>query len=169
MAPSDSVRMKIHSAIKYHLSQITAGSEYYNTIRAKNIYDPPVSLQRFNEYPSVNVIWGREDCQNRNPGSHGQVGGNIGLLHNDFVVDFDCVIPHHNDPALEQNKMLADIQKKFGIRYALPSSDGSASGAFNCFYASSEPWGTRESLTGITVSVVVWYMQLSNNPAVARG
>ena len=155
---SESMREQIFVALIAKLLTITKAASYYNDVR--QVYDPPVDLNKMNEFPSVNIIEGQETCAISEI-----VGGHGALLPNYFDVDFDCVLNEINTPRQARSRMLADIQKLLGINYQIPTPEdvGTAS---NCQYKGSAPWGVQGTrpLVGITISYRVWYRQRVNNP-----
>jgi len=162
---ADSVREKIFAAIIYGLKQITTASGYNYTVR--QVYDPPIGIDDMKEYPAINIDDGDENCANSSTGNHLQTGGNEALLHNSFTVILDCVVSDINFPRKARNKILADIQRYFGIHWNIPDNSGIPT-AFNCFYQRSTPWGVyekRKDLTGITIEYIVWYRQYLTNPS----
>jgi len=161
-----SIRQKLREAIEYGVKQITVANGYNYTV--KGAYDPPIGLEQMQEFPSINISYEQETAANADLGSHLQTGGNEALLHNSFIVQFDCLLSDIENMSDSQDKMLADIQKYFGNYYWIPDSNGNAT-AFNCIYMSSTPWGVheRKPLTGITVEYLVWYRQYLTNPAVS--
>lgn len=158
-----SCKDEIFNAIIYGLKQIKTSSGYNYTVR--NVYDPPIELDNMIEYPSINVFEGRESCENANVGSHQQIGGNQAKLHNSFTFEMDCVLSEIENARQSRNKILADIQKYFGLHWGIPSSAG-VDTSFCCFYQTSTPWGIdkMKPRTGITISYIVWYDQLLTDP-----
>lgn len=167
--PEDPVKERIIDAIVWGLQQITTAKGYTNTVR--RVYDPPVSFLEMEEFPAINVFEGEESCANSNQGSHLQTNGNNAMLHNSFVVTFDCVLtttPNQSSARGDRIKFLADLQKYFGTNYWIPDQYGRAT-ARCCFYQSSAPFGiegNRNDLTGITCDFIVWYDQELVNPTV---
>lgn len=174
---TDPIRSRIRQAILYGLrNRIVSGDSliryssdgdttvdtngYYFTI--KNAYDPPRDEQNMSEYPCVNVELEGEQCENT---ANVQIDQNQSLLHNSFILKLDVYMSDINDPALAQDKVLADIQRYFGANYHIPDSNGDST-AFNIYYDSSIPWGTRrtEPNTGITARFRVWYRQKLTKP-----
>jgi hypothetical protein len=119
------------------------------------------------EFPFINLDFGVEDCANWRVGDHLQTGGNRAKLQNTLQIVMDCFLRDVNDSALAQERMLADIQKRFGNYYWVPDSGGTRT-VFNCIYHSSEQWGVtvNKPIIGITVTYVVWYRQLLTDPEI---
>lgn len=175
---NDPVRSKIRQAALYALrNRITEGGSairysaggseaivstagYFNTMR--RAYDPPRSIEELEEYPCCNVLI--EDGFSQNS-SDTRLGQNQGLLHNSFILAIDCFLQDINDQALAQDRILADVQKYFGINFGIPDSDGYAT-AFNCYYESNIPHGIRNTAPncGILIRFRVWYRQQLINP-----
>ena len=155
-------REQIFSALISELKKITTTAGYNFTIR--NVYDPSVAIDAMNEFPSVNIQDGSEDCANAETAAHLRVGGNEPILENAFTVQLDCILSVMNNPRQERNKMLADIQKHFGINHTIGNT------ALTCVYAGSEPWGIHETkpLTGITVLLKIWYRQRLELPGILK-
>jgi len=149
------------NAIRYGATDsIVSTSGYYNTMR--RAYDPIRTRGNMEEFPACNVKIEDEFSENV---SNVQKDQNQALLSNSFVLSMDCFLNDTNDPALEQDRILADVQKYFGINYFIPDVNGNAT-AFNCYYDSSVPHGinTNKPESGILIRYRVWYRQELTNP-----
>jgi len=149
-------------AIRYSSEGNTTVSDagYYHTIR--HAFDPPRTFEQMQEFPCANVYIDAESCENA---ANVQIDQNQAALHNSFTLVMEICINETNNPALIQDQILADIQKYFGINYFIPDSAGNAT-CFNCYYLSSDPWGTDRTRPncGITVNYIVWYRQKLTDP-----
>lgn len=168
-APSGTpVRSKIRSAAIAGLKTMNPASGYYRDV--KHVFDPPNDMMNINEFPSINVFTDEEECANS---ADVKLEGNEGLLHNSFVLRMECYLNNNNDPALEQDKMLADVQKYFGSNYKIPESGavGGTPTCHECYYDSCDPWGTERTVPncGITVRFRVWYRQKRTDPTAMTG
>jgi len=154
---SDTVRTKLREAIKWNLQQIATSGGYRSTIY--KVYDPPRAISALGEFPSANVSWGREERTNEH------INGNNELLDIRFEVQVDVFISESDDPALAQDKMIADIQQRFGQNWYIQGSDGERT-AFNCLFAASEPFGIegQKPNCGVSVMIEVWYRIKLTNP-----
>lgn len=161
-APSSNpARSVIRTAAIWGLNnQITNAKGYYsNKVWA---FDPARTMEQMVEFPSVNVFIDEEQCATA---ADVKLEGNEGLLHNSFILRFECFLNDVNSPALAQDRMLADIQKYFGTNYKIDNSEGTPT-CHECYYDSSDPWGTDRTKpnVGITVNYRVWYRQKRTNP-----
>ena len=136
---------------------------YYDWKRA---FDPPRNFEKFQEFPSCNVMVENDVSFNR---ENTQLDQNQAKLVNVFNLMFDCVSSNVNDPALTRDRMLADLQTYFGLNYYIADEDG-AQTAFCTYYDSSTPFGIESTTNrvGITVRFKVWYKQTLTNPRVIR-
>ncbi len=175
---NDPTRSVIRQAVLYALrNRITAGGSairysaggsesivdtygYFNTI--KRAYDPIRQRGNMEEFPACNVKIEDEFCDNV---SNVQMDQNQALLHNSFILSIDCFLNNTNDPALEEDRVLGDIQKYFGINYTIPDENGYGT-AFNCYYDSSVSHGieTNEPEGGILIRYRIWYRQELTEP-----
>ena len=165
-SPTDMpVRSEIRQAAIYGLKTMTPTTGYYFDM--KHVFDPPNDMVNIHEYPSVNIFTDDEACANV---ADVKLEGNEGLLHNQMTLRFDCYLNDINNPALAQDKMLADVQKYFGTNYKIPDSNGDPT-CHECYYDSCDPWGTERTVPncGITVRFKVWYRQKRTNPAAMTG
>jgi hypothetical protein len=162
---ANTCRTEIRTAWKYNLEQITTANGYNYDIR--RVYDPIKSPEQMTELPAVNLDFGVEECANWVEGGHLQTGGNRAILHNQLDVVMDVFMQDVNDIPLAQEKILADIQKRFGNFYWVPNSDGTRT-VFNCIYKSSNPFGlgVNKPNCGISITYVVWYRQSLTDPTV---
>ncbi len=143
-------------------NETTVATEgYYNTVA--RAYDPPRDYERFDEFPCFNVSILDE---NSSVQSHEQCSPGNGNIYNSFTLEMTGYIQDNNDPALAQDKLLADVQKYFGINYWIPDSEGRAT-ATVCSYESCEPFGTEDNRprTGVIIRYKVWYDQKLTNPS----
>lgn len=154
-----SVRTDLRAAVKYGLETITAVNGYNNTIR--RVYDPPVPFDTMREYPSINIIWGRE---RRLTDAEFGLGNNPKLTLR-LDVQFDCVLHSVNNMQLDQDEILWDIQKYFGENYYVPKESGGY-GAFNCIYSESTPFGidSNKPNCGINIVMELYYTQRLKDP-----
>jgi hypothetical protein len=158
-----SVKDDILDALEWGLKQITEASGYQST--TKNVYDPPIDVGAMQEFPCFNVFEGPDDCSNVNSNVHEQTGGNQCKLFNSFIVEMDGYINDKNTPRKTRNKLLADVQKYFGLHWNIPSSSGTAT-AFACMYAGSTPFGEDVNVpqSGVTIRLKIWYDQKLTDP-----
>jgi len=154
---ADSARTKLREAIKYGIQQITIANGYRNTV--KGVYDPPMSMERFSDYPCINLQWGIEQRTGEHLGA-----ANDSLLDLELPFTCECYLKT-NDPQQAQDDILADLQTYFGSRHWIPNSAGDQT-AFNCVYSSSELWGWEEQkgIAGVDVTFDLWYRIRLNNP-----
>ena len=153
-----SVRQRLRESIIYNLKQITIANGYTSTV--KRVYDPPVSMENMRDYPSINIHWGRED---REPDIHLQ--GNNSLVNCRFFLTIDAFLYTRNDPAQEQDKIIADVQKMIGDNFYLVDELGNRT-AFNALYSGSSVWGTDTTKPncGASIELEIWYTYVLNNP-----
>lgn len=158
---NQSARTKLREAIKWNVQQITAANGYRSTVW--QVYDPPKNIAQMSQLPACNLYWGRES--NDNDG----IVGNNQLLDVQFSFILSFVLSSINDPALEQDKILADVQQRFGKYFYIPGSDGNRT-AFNCIFRSSEPWSHQSQTPrcGIDIEIEVWYRLRIDNPDVMQ-
>lgn len=156
---NESARTKLREAIKWNVQQITAANGYRSTVW--QVYDPPKNIAQISEFPSCNLYWGRES--NENDG----IVGNNQLLDIRFSFLLSFVLSDINDQALEQDKILADVQQRFGKYFYIPGSDGNRT-AFNSIFRYSEPWSheSQKPRCGIDIEIDVWYRLKIDNPDV---
>jgi hypothetical protein len=151
--------------VKYAASGNTtvANEGYYLTI--KNAYDPPRHFDQMPEFPAVNVFISNESCEDT---SNTQIEQNTFLLSNSFILRLECFIHNVNDPDLECDKLLADLQRYFGTNYSIPDENG-VSTAMAIYYSGSEILGTESTRPNIYINVEfkVWYRQRNNNPTIS--
>ena len=160
----DPVRSRIRQAAVYGLkNRITTAGGYWNNV--KRAYDPVRTYEQFDVYPCINVSTENEICDNA---SDFTIEQQQLRLHNSFILQMVAFLNDNNDPALAEDKILADIQMYFGKNFRIPDSAGTAT-AFNCYYEGAEPIGTNRTKpnTGIIVKYRVWYRQFSTDPAIA--
>ena len=177
---SDPVRLKIIEAIIYCLSnRIIQGGQtlryspsgahlvqeegYYKTIH--KTYYPPIAQTEMREYPCCNLHIEEEECDNE---FNVQIAMNQALLHNEFIAKIDIFLKENEDPEKAQGRILADVQRFFGVNYYIPDVDGEAT-VFYCCYAGSQAWGIEKSNpdTGITVQLRIKYRQQLTDPTVS--
>lgn len=155
------VRTQLREAIKFGLRQITTANGYRTNIR--RIYDPWMSPEKIDETPAVNVLWGREERWD-----DGHLHGNNPLLDLRFNLMLDFHLGSVNDIPLEQDKVLADVQKYFGTNWWIPDSSGDAR-TFTCAYLASDPWadqGEEGPRCGIMIEIEVFYSINLSDPEV---
>ena len=158
-------KTRIREAIKYGLGTIIAGTPigdytFQSTIR--EVCDPPKHPQGFRECIAVNLLFGKDQSAES---SVMKQGDNQGLLHESFIVTLDCYMNENDDPALAQDKLLADLQAYFGKYSYIPDAYGNAT-AFNCIFQDAIPFGLKiqNPNCGITVTFRVWYRIYRSNP-----
>lgn len=151
-----STREKIIDAVIQNLKRITVAGGYNYTIR--NVYDPTISIDSMMEFPSININDGDEDCIS----DVMPINGNNQLLHNSFTIEMDCIVNTAENVRKSCNKMLADIQKKFGINYRI---DGTI---HECIYSGCSSWGIHATkpIAGITVKYNFYYRQRIDHPEI---
>lgn len=156
-APSSIISSVIEAFI-FNLLKIKTSSGYNTTVR--NVYCPAIELDNMIEYPSINIISLADNCANDSMNNH-----EPRKLFNSLTLTMDCVLNTIENSRQERNKLLADIQKYFGINWGIPNEFGVHT-SFNCFYESSTPWGIDKMrpFTGITISYVIWYDQNQFDP-----
>jgi hypothetical protein len=161
--PIISVKDNILDAAEYGLGQITVANGYNNTVR--EIHDPPIEANAMKEFPAFNVFEGEDLCENALGNLHEQTGGNQCKLFNSLILELDGYLNVVETPRKARNKLLADVQKYFGLHWNIPDINGTAS-AFNCMYLSSVPFGVEvnKPLVGITIRLRVWYDQKLTDP-----
>lgn len=177
----DPVRSRILEAAAYGLSNriIAAGASiryteagdfeiategYYYTMH--QAYRNARAASSIREYPSCNLFSEGESCENVD---NVQLEQNQALLHNNFIMRIDVFLNDREDPQLARDRILADVQRYFGINKHIPDSDG-AQTCFTCYYDSSDPWGIdkeKPAYTGITIRYRVWYRQKLLDPTTA--
>lgn len=174
------VRSRIRQAVLYGLrNRIISGNPtvrysnsgnstvsnegYYLTVR--DAFDPPRSIDQMSNFPAINVFCASESCEDT---SNTQIQQNTFLLSNSFILRLECFIHNENDPALECDKLLADLQRYFGTNYFIPDSTGNAT-AMTIYYSGHEIMGTETTRPNIYMNVEfkVWYRQRSDNPTVS--
>lgn len=151
------VRTNLRRAIKTCLQEITTAGGYYNTIR--RVYDPPMNLNQMNEFPCVNILFGRADR------ADSRKAGNDFLIDIRQVVVLDVFLSTQNDAPLSQDYIIADIQKYFGNNYYI-QPQGGARTCFECMYLSDEAFGTEETTPncGVTFELEVFYSIRRTDP-----
>jgi len=152
-----SVRTNLRSALKSCILEMTAAAGYNYTYRM--VYDPVLNMEKMVEYPSVNILYGRETRQGT------RYMGNDPLLDILLPVQFDVFIHDINDQSLAQDKVFADFQKYFGLNYYIKPAAGSRT-AFNCLWLANTPWGTEveKPNAGGSVEFEVFYSIRLNDP-----
>jgi hypothetical protein len=117
-------------------------------------------MDQFAEYPAVNLNWGAETRGNET------IAGNNPLLDLRLQVRIDVFMSEVNDIQSEVDKVIADVQQRFGTYYYIPESTGGQS-AFNCLYLGSEPFGTDSTVPncGVSIDLEVWYRINLDDPA----
>ena len=160
MGTGTSVRTKLRKAIKYQLEQITTGNSYRKTIN--RVYDPPKNMEDMVEYPCVNLMWGREfDTEERK-------AGNRAMHDIHMTCRIEVFLHEHSDTIVDEiDKVLADVQEKFGVNYYITGEDDERT-AFVCYYIGSEPFGTDKTKPncGISIELSVHYRILIGDPTV---
>lgn len=141
-------------------NELVSDEGYYLSI--KNAYDPPRSFEQMPEFPSVNVFCTSETCEDT---TNTQIQQNTSLLSNSFTLRLECFIHNENNPALECDKLIADIQRYFGINYHIPDENGNAT-AMTIYYSGHEVSGTETTRPNIYVAIDfrVWYRQRTTDP-----
>lgn len=144
---------RITEAILYNLLQITTAGGYNYTVREANC--PAKSVEQFKDYPAINVY-----TEERRTGWETQ------NWLKEVAVTLDCYLHDINNPSNAQDKMLADVQKRFGSFYWVPDSNGSAVAA-NCVYYKCLPFGVKSTvpLIGVNIQLVLQYRQQIINPS----
>lgn len=153
------IRTKLREALVYSLEQITEANSYWVTLR--RVYDPPKNMDEMTEFPTVNLLIGKEERMND------RLLGNNSLLDLKWTVRIDVFLSESNNPPAEIDRVVASVQKYFGHNYYIPGSDGNRT-AFNCIYLSSEPFGTElsEPNCGVSIELETFYrIQLTNPEA----
>jgi hypothetical protein len=141
-------RTEQRTAVKLGLDTIIAG----NTISTpKGTYtylttliryaDPPKSPENQPEYPFVNIDFGPETHINA---GDVQEGENQAALHCIYTLFLDVYYKENDDPFLEAERILADLQVYFGVNYMLPNSDDDHT-VHRIVYAGSEQFGASEN------------------------
>lgn len=142
---------------------IVSNEGYYLTIL--DAFDPPRTVEQMVQFPSINVFCINEVCEDIN---NTQIQQNTSLISNSFILRLECFIHNENDPALECDKLLADLQRYFGTNYFIPDENGNAT-AMAIYYAGHEILGTEMTRPNIYMNVdfKIWYRQRTNNPTVS--
>jgi len=154
-----SVRERLRQALIWNIQQIKTTDGYNTTIR--KVYDPPKAMEQMLEYPSVNVLWGREDRLNDH------IMGNNQLLDLSLTARLDIFLSEQENPHNEIDKVLSDIQRRFGMNWYITGANGERT-AFNCVYKSADPFGTdlTKPNCGVSIEVEIWYSIQLTNPNV---
>ena len=156
-AEDSTVRTALRQAVKFGIEQITIANGYRTKVKMVN--DPWVPDNKMQEFPNVNLYWGREERL----GS--RIAGNNPLLDMRMTCTISCHLASTNDPVTRQDKMLADVQQYFGNNFYIPDSSGNRT-IFNCVYLSSEPWGgdPNKPTCGIDIELEIFYRINLKNP-----
>lgn len=159
----DPARSCIRQAAVYGLKNRINEGEYWNTV--KRAYDPIRTYEQFDEFPCFNVSIESEISDNA---SNITIEQQQLKLHNSFNLQMVAYLNDNNDSALAQDKILADVQKYFGLNYRIPDINNIPT-AFNCYYLSSIPFSTNRNKPncGIIIQYKVWYRQFLTDPAQA--
>jgi hypothetical protein len=161
-----SVRTKVREAWKYNLEQITVANGYHTNVREVN--DPPKNEGNLSRFPAINLLWGTEERENYH------IQSNNSLVDVRLQVEMDVFFGATKDLPTEQDQILQDIQKMFGIQmnYSNPDSSGDAT-VFSADYLNAIPWGTDEEMRkahgGISIIYEVVYKYVLNNPTISCG
>jgi hypothetical protein len=171
------VRSKIRQAVIYALknriksgdqtikyeptgNKVVSNEGYYLSI--KDVFDPPKSFEQMIDFPSANVFFASENCADV---SNTQIQQNTSLISNSFTLRVEYFVHNENDPALECDKLLADLQRYFGTNYSIPDENGNAT-ALTIYYSGHEVFGTETTRPNayLNVEFKVWYRQRTNDP-----
>jgi len=158
------VRSRIRKAAVWGLgNEITTANGYWNTVT--RAYDPPRGYEDFDEFPCFNIAAEGEECENAFDPNKGQQSQRLKIGTTLLITAF---ISDNNDPALAQDKLLADVQRYFGNNFTIPDEDGVGL-ALSCYYLGSTPFGTGQAQpnVGIEINYQIWYRQFLTDPAKA--
>ena len=153
-------RTSLREALSYSFLQITEANGYWTTIR--KVYDPPINMEEALEFPSVNILLGREERLND------RLAGNNSLLDLRMVVTADVFLSEANNPPAAIDNVVGSVQKYFGYNFYVPGSGGSRT-SFNALFLSATPFGTQwlQPNCGVSIELEVWYrIQLQNPEAI---
>lgn len=148
---SNSIKTNLRNAIVTCTKEITtAGGYNFNFL---SVNDPPINMEQMKEYPTVNILYGRE----QRLGERYKTSNNP-LFDILLPCEFDVFLHSQENSSLDQDKALADLQKYFGYNpYVVPS--GGDRTVFEIIWLSSNPWGTERETPncGITVEFEIYY------------
>jgi hypothetical protein len=150
---SDSVLTKIRKALVYQLSQITTANNYLTNVH--NVYDEMMALENMKEYPSAIVVMMKDEAKSEE------------IVTTNKQVVYEVIFGLHeiNDMATAKENVIQDVEKRLGIYYMLPSSEGECT----CKIArviESLTYGYKENKPNglVILKILVEYRQLTQDP-----
>ena len=164
---ADLVRTKIRKAIAYQLHTIEAGASnrygysYRTTIAS--VFDPPVSMEKMQNFPCVNLYWRRESDNSD------RLSGNNQLFDLVLSAQLHCFSLSTEDPESAADNIIGDVQALFGDNFTIPDSTGAAT-AFVCYYKGAESFITEAAVPRVVtvIDMDVRYRIRVNQPEISN-